>query len=180
MLAIALKLRKQAAYKRCEPTNWKHAKHQLFKWGKNQCMKHLLKDKAINLLEVIISLTNLKLYSQATIQAIQTTYNKKHPNNPISRDTLYRYLRELISHKLIKRFDQFEWNKSVITKVLAPKLANTSVLKQYTNNLSPDKLLPEGGGALAALPLAPSFEEKNVRPINKDDLKQLLADLKGT
>lgn len=178
MLCHALKLRKKARYIKCSDNSFRDIKHRIYKWGTNQCMKRLLKDPAKNLLEVIINSCNIKLYTQVSIQALLTTYNRKHPNHPISRATLYRYLNVLIKQKLIKRFDQLEFNKTVITRLLAPKLVVPSVSKRDTNNLSLDKLhqsvLPPLG---AGTPLS-AFEQSEACKIALSGPTPSFADIR--
>ena len=159
---------------------WCLTKHRWYRWGKNQCMKHKLKDPVYNLLEVIISTCNLKHLSKATVETLLATYNKKHPNHTISRATLYRYLDQLIQHKIIKRYDQKEYNRSVITRLLAPKLVDSSVSSCDTNNLSPDKLtnsappLPSAGSLV--IDLSPE-ERQKAKTAHRAKLKDLARSL---
>lgn len=141
---------------------WCLTKHRWYKWGKGKCMKYKLKDPVWYLLETLISLCNLNMYSQATVQAILTKYNNKHANQPISRATFYRYLDKLIKLKLIKRYEQTEFNKPVITRLLAPKLAIPSV-----SSCEPDKFINKKGAAIDSLP--PCYNP------NKDPLYEKLC-----
>lgn len=165
-------LKSATIIKREDPNIWKENKHRWYVWGRNQCMLLKLKDPIFNLLEIIIGVSNLQGYTQASKDSLLQAYNRKHPNHTISRRTLFNYLASLESSHLIQRFEQLEYNMPSAIRVLVPypKLVDRSVQVLHTDNLSQinyrDRPLSALGSADAGFA---SDEEKDQKIIN--DLK---------
>ena len=182
MTSIAKKYHQQknAQIIRVDPKVWKENKKRFFIWAKTQCMRKKVKDKQLNLLNIIISCCNMKGLTKASKQTMLDKYNAKHSNDTISLRTLNSYLNRLEKETLIKRHPQLRFNSTSTIKVLIPKAFLHSVQLSQSNLLITNIDLHSAPLSPSAAALMDAFqEEENKKWVGKPimtfaDMRKLL------
>lgn len=152
-------------FKRENPEVWKNNKIRLYRWSENQCMKLKIKLKILNLLQVIISFTDLKNVTHASNETIVQRFNDRYPADHLSMRTFNNYINILSTQKLIKKYAQKKWNKPCATRVLAPKLVERSAQNLRTINCSLEQYNNAGKGKAFLAPL-PSNKNTAANPLS--------------
>lgn len=112
-----------------------------------------IKDRHKNILKTMVYLSNEKGITVASNETILNNYNKHNPKEQISKRTLYTYLDQLETQKIIKRGEQKKWNSPCAIKLLTTKSVMRSVQLLHTNTLSPDReVIASRNNSLISLP----------------------------
>ena len=137
---------------------WKANKKPMFQWAENICAKLGIKANYLNILKVIISLTDSKGVTYATLETIRNRLIQLYGKAAPSRQTIDRAIHKLCTAGLLKRDPQETYKGLVRTRILRYKSAMRSTSKRGTEYISPKRYI-YGEEVIAQTSASPSISK---------------------